>query len=65
MQFESMIKLIGRRPVYRVDRIVAPASGEAVEARAGCENGAPVVDQDQRYRFMSGTEDGESDPNGR
>jgi hypothetical protein len=61
MHIESIIKLIGRRPVYRVDRSIAPTPSELGENVAGSENGAPVMDQDERYRLMSGAEDWESE----
>jgi hypothetical protein len=61
MYIESIIKLIGRRPVYRVERITAPPQDGLEEHLGHSEQGVPVMDQDERYRLMSGAEDWESE----
>jgi hypothetical protein len=58
MQNKLMLKLIGHRPVYRVERNPAPGvyAGEA-DGFVRNRYGVPVIDREERCRFISGAED--------
>jgi hypothetical protein len=56
MQNESIIKLIGHRPVYRVEKNGASGLQTVMESLGQSLRGAPVIDQEQRGRMLSGSE---------
>lgn len=59
MQNESVIKLIGHRPVYRVEKNSTAGLQAAAEGLGQTLRGAPVIDQEQRGRMLSGSEKSE------
>ena len=58
MQTDVIIKLIGHRPVYRVDFRAAALALET-DGPESAGHGAPVIEQEARNRFISGMEERE------
>lgn len=58
MQTEVIIKLIGHRPVYRVEQYPADRAFE-VQGHEAAARRAPVIEQEARNRFISGVEERE------
>lgn len=58
MQTEMIIKLIGHRPVYRVERQAVSTPFQS-GGQAAASRGAPIIEQEARNRFISGAEERE------
>ncbi|MGZ8218126.1 hypothetical protein [Methylomagnum sp.] len=59
MHNESIIKLIGHRPVYRVEKNSVSGLQAFMDRIGPTLRGAPVIDQEQRNRMLSGSEEPE------